>query len=340
MKKTKYLHIIWGFAMVASMLSCETLLGEVSPDKLPKIEEKLVVNSFISPQDTLVRVVVTTSSPIFTPAKSTGFSIFNGDTFFFGQDAYVKNAKVVMGNGDKEIELKFNSEGNWYEFKPSINTFRIESGKTYFLTVSHENRVAKATCTVPEPQESFIQIVSKIESNTFSFAGQQDQVNVQISARVTFELGKSNNSYFRMRGDAKAELEALVVEEDKEPEFVPYIDFRRIRFENQGIIDGSGLGTGITRTLNGNAFFANPSSNIEGGAYTSDKIPNITNLYIELMAIDEAYYRYYKSILSYSESPFVEPTPVYSNVEGGLGVFGASIRKGQSVSFKDNKPIF
>ncbi|MFM7813194.1 MAG: DUF4249 family protein, partial [Flavobacteriales bacterium] len=38
---------------------------------------------------------------------------------------------------------------------------------------------------------------------------------------------------------------------------------------------------------------------------------------------DESYYRYHKSISNSGyEGPFDEPTLVYSNVEGGLGVFG------------------
>jgi hypothetical protein len=338
MKKT--LPIIWLFSMLAFITACETLVGEVSPDKLPKLEEKLVINSFISPQDTLVRVFVTTSSPIFTPAKSTGFAVFGGDTLFFGKDAFVNNAKVSMSDGVNEVNLLYNSDKKWYEFRPGSNTMRIEGGQTYFLTVSHENRMAKASCTVPERKESFMQIVSKIENNAFSFGGQADQTNVQITARVTFEINDSGKSFFRMRGDAKADMEVLVIEQDKEPEFVPYVDYRRIRFENQGIINGADLGKGITATISGSAFFSNPISNIEGGAYVSDKIPNITNLYIELMAINEAYYFYYKSILDYSESPFVEPTPIYTNIEGGLGVFAASNRKGQSVFYEDNKPIF
>jgi hypothetical protein len=324
------------------MFGCETLVGEVSPDKLPKLEEKLVVNSFISPQDTLVRVIVTTSSPIFSPAKiiNSSFTVNDGDTTYFSEDAFVNNATVTMGNGETEIKLNYNSKEKWYEFRPSTTTMRIENGKTYFLSVNHKNRTAKATCTVPEQQSSFMQIVPKIETSLASFNGQQDQINVQISARITFEIGKSNNTYFRMRGDAKANLEVLIIEEGKEPEFVPFTNYRRMRFENQGIINGSDLGTGITRTLSGSAQIANPVSNIEGGAYTSDKIPTISTLYIEFMAIDEAYYRYYRSILNYSESPFVEPTPIYSNIEGGLGVFASSNRRGQSIFFKDNKQIF
>lgn len=45
-------------------------------------------------------------------------------------------------------------------------------------------------------------------------------------------------------------------------------------------------------------------------------------LYISVSLTDENYYNYHRSINTFSgDNPFAEPTPVYSNITGGVGVF-------------------
>jgi hypothetical protein len=48
-------------------------------------------------------------------------------------------------------------------------------------------------------------------------------------------------------------------------------------------------------------------------------------LKIYLLNTDKAYYDYQKSLEKYNsgEDPFTEPSPVYSNISGGLGIFAA-----------------
>jgi hypothetical protein len=46
------------------------------------------------------------------------------------------------------------------------------------------------------------------------------------------------------------------------------------------------------------------------------------NIWISLSIIDENYYQYVQSVYNFqNDNPFSEPTPIYSNIEGGLGVF-------------------
>lgn len=337
MRNSILLFILFGF------ISCETLIGEVSPDRLPKISEKLVVNSFISPQDTLVRVVVTASSPIFTPAKSVfqSFTVINGDTTFYNLDAFISNATVTLSNGEKTIDLSYNPTEKWYEFRPSSNTMRIENGKEYFLNINHENSIAKASTIVPQRQDGLVQVISKIEENVFSFRNQDDQLSLLLSAKVTFDLDQANPTYYRVRGEVESVLEDVLYEEGKEPEFYFRNGFRRIRFNNQGIVNGFDLGIGRSTTVTGSTNISNPNYRIGNEFFSSTKFPEIKSLYTELMTINEPYYLYYKSIVDFRNgNPFVEPTPIYTNIEGGLGVFAASNRKGQRVFYKDNLPIF
>ena len=47
-------------------------------------------------------------------------------------------------------------------------------------------------------------------------------------------------------------------------------------------------------------------------------------LHLSLLVVDDHYYNYHQSLLTNSvDNPFAEPAPIYSNFEGGLGVFAA-----------------
>lgn len=60
-------------------------------------------------------------------------------------------------------------------------------------------------------------------------------------------------------------------------------------------------------------------------------------LHAYLLHTDEHYFLYHRSVrnASYSQdNPFAEPVLVYTNVEGGLGVFAAYNRTTQVVKLK------
>jgi len=51
---------------------------------------------------------------------------------------------------------------------------------------------------------------------------------------------------------------------------------------------------------------------------------NLILLLFFLALTDIHYYNYHRSVFNFDgENPFSEPSPVYSNIEGGLGVFAA-----------------
>ena len=50
----------------------------------------------------------------------------------------------------------------------------------------------------------------------------------------------------------------------------------------------------------------------------------VTEIRVEVMNLDEHYYRFLRSLADYKkDNKFTEPTPVYTNIEGGLGCFAA-----------------
>lgn len=57
---------------------------------------------------------------------------------------------------------------------------------------------------------------------------------------------------------------------------------------------------------------------------------------IYLFNVEKSYYQYHKSLDDYNDSgnPFSEATPVYSNINGGLGVFTSYTIDSLVVKFK------
>jgi hypothetical protein len=53
--------------------------------------------------------------------------------------------------------------------------------------------------------------------------------------------------------------------------------------------------------------------------------PILREVFFEVLNMDENYYKFCKTIRDNenSDNPFVEPALVFSNIEGGLGCFGA-----------------
>jgi Domain of unknown function (DUF4249) len=88
--------------------------------------------------------------------------------------------------------------------------------------------------------------------------------------------------------------------------------------------------TAIKMTRTENEFFNDNGrdgmrTNTELGIVGVSKGTDSSFLKIYLLNLDKQYYNYYKSINNYSsgEDPFTEPSPIYTNVKGGLGIFAA-----------------
>jgi len=76
--------------------------------------------------------------------------------------------------------------------------------------------------------------------------------------------------------------------------------------------------------------FSDDESLVDGKIYVEQNITYygyngaVSNKRLAVLNCSEAYYRYHKTLQNQTfGNPFAEPTIVYSNVEGGLGAFGA-----------------
>jgi hypothetical protein len=212
----------------------------------------------------------------------------------------VTDATVKISDGTNSISLLYNDIEKQYLAKSS--TFMIEAGQTYHLEVqTADGEIATASCTTPVNAPPEIEITN-IE--TYNDYGNSEKV---ISFRFK-DLDGANDYYHVAAG---------------------------MQFSNY--YDGNYYGDIYFET--GEPFVSDV--NKEGGyfifktsrLYIQDSVP--PDLQIFIAVTDENYYKYHRSIDNYQgDNPFSEPTPVFSNITGGVGVFGSYTGRIISINLK------
>lgn len=132
--------------------------------KLPEASSKPVVFAYISPDDTIIKVKVTRSMPLFEPFNETNFEPY-------------PNAKVWLSGSHKEVQLTFNSATGQYEIKRT--DFAIQYGMKYKLKVSLQNgQTAEAETMVP---------LKTVKITKASFAYQTMSTGTLVNVFVSYE---------------------------------------------------------------------------------------------------------------------------------------------------------
>lgn len=127
MKQFIFLSILFVF------YNCET---EVDVSNLLNQEQLLIINGYLSPQDTVLKVQVSKS-----------LSIANKD--INTDNLIVKDASVSITSEDgSTVSLDYSLQNKNYE-KDVTSDFSIVAGKKYFLEVQVDNQKYNATCEIP-----------------------------------------------------------------------------------------------------------------------------------------------------------------------------------------------
>ncbi len=127
MKQFIFLSILFVF------YNCET---EVDVSNLLNQEQLLIINGYLSPQDTVLKVQVSKS-----------ISIANKD--INTDNLIVKDASVSITSEDgATVSLDYSLQNKNYE-KDVTSDFSIVAGKKYFLEVQVDNQKYNATCEIP-----------------------------------------------------------------------------------------------------------------------------------------------------------------------------------------------
>jgi len=286
---------------------CESLINDLDQDKLPKTEIKLVVECYISPQSEEIRVKVTESQPLFAPSTY--------------ETNIVKNATVIISGENGQLQIPYNDSISTYVIDSSY--FRIEAGKKYTLTVNDGIRNVKASCVVPLKKAT----IKTMEVDTVvSQWSPQDSV---ARVKMSWEDIRGETNYYQVRGYSGTEATRLVFDPPAgtKPErgyFKNLLDYNyNSILYNDVNLDGITFNTPYFMVqLDKNWVFTYIDKS--GKEQTVNSNPILKEIHIEVLNIDENYYKFYRSRKNNDDgNPFVEPTLVFTNIEGGLGCFGS-----------------
>lgn len=205
-------------------------------------------------------------------------------------------SNVTISNGEKEVILKEVLSGYIFTHKE----MPVEEEKTYILTVNGENGIkAEASCKVPIRRDFHPEIDTLHEVFEIPEAGIVQKI---IRADVYLTDYPGENNYFRFASRYLVYDSTNLAPPSQEP-----------YGEESEFISDSGK--------DGERFFFNTVSVPD--PYRHDS----AFLVIYILNTDKDYYTYHQSLDNYSggESPFMEVSPVYTNIEGGLGIFASYV---------------
>lgn len=288
-KTIKYIAI----ALAATMhYSC---IKEVENLNLPNTQPKLVVQSFISPGDSIIATVYA-SKPINYNITGTHYSTF--DT--------IKTATVTLTNltNGSSTTIPFDTDKKKYILHPL--DFTIEKGIEYELNVT-ANKFNPITTRTTVPTGLASVTISKIDTTRGS---QFESSVIRISG---FFNDPANEVNFY--------------------QFSSYIINEYFSGEGYEIMYSTYYSTYVTDNNHngGNVVFKHETHYWENE--TVNGFNNTNTLILYMYEVDEHYYRFHKSLETISDimdNPFTESAHLYSNIEGGLGVFASFVRVEQT----------
>jgi len=279
-------NIKLSFIIILSIIlySCEKTVDNVD---VPQQEPKLVVHCYISPEDSIINAYVYLSVPIFS---------------YYDLDNYtpVTNAIVKISDFSNEAQLLYNG---FDRYTISANSFPILPGNNYRLSVSAPGYTSvEGFCKVPLYMNQTLQLLS-VDSVKI------DDYNYEYKYKTQFIDNNGEGDFYRIAGNM-----VIVYTYDS-----MYADtFSNILYPKYGqeyFSDKTKDGEKILSELNYYKYYYEDKINSE---------EEIISLCFILLTTDEHYYKFHKSLSNYTgDDPFSEPTIVYSNIENGLGVFGA-----------------
>lgn len=254
---------------MTGLLACE----KEANVKLPEVKPMPVVFCFISPADTLIKLKLSMSEPLFAEQNQNMY-------------APVTDANVTLSSAQGNISLAYDQNKNIYS--ASTSSYPIIAGQTYKLVVVLNNgNIAEAETTVPTGSVPILAAsVQTITTNN----------NQYLRFKLNFQDDAAQTNYYRV---AMADIIS----------FVPG--------------DTTLSETGIRNT------YSDVASNgaLMEASFESYTFPTTSHqgYMIYLLNTNKDYFLLHQSLRNYQEgNPFAEPSLIYTNIKGGLGVFAAS----------------
>jgi Domain of unknown function (DUF4249) len=350
-----YLKII---LVLFILSSCETLVDDLPLSRFPELKSKLVLTSFISPQDSVLSVRLSQSTPLFGeyPSQKTMKIIDSkGDTILiadYDTENIIDNAQVIISNGKISKTIPFNISKREYLISTSL--FPIEAGKTYTLSAKTKELYAEATTTIPLVNipinkvriDSTFETSNRWEADSSGqFKPSKTKVKVLYLDFDWSDLANQQN-YFKMEAFIQNEIEVTQLENGKIVTRIynnnNYANWGgknydpKKRYMSDVNLDGKTMNSPRAR-FELYPFDKRSGSTINGKFYPAKELNPLKSITIKLFHINNDFYQNQLSLENvdpYGEgNPFKEPVQVYSNVKNGLGCFGGYIVSKIDVKF-------
>lgn len=281
------------------LISCEKEADIETPSSTPK----LVIHSFICPDDTIVKVHVSTTRNIF--------GLLND---------YPKDiaASIVMFDGEEAVEFyPMYEEGFWF------SKHKIMAGKEYKLVVKCPGYPdVTATCKVPQIRTLDVEIDTTSEFVKYeffdpNFPQSQSDYNGFFAQKIVVKFSD-------MAGEANFYNVLAYTSIEKYNGTETQVLYPQAR-EGEDYYNGPISYKVFTDKLRDGSDFLCSFKNVYFNNDTSQYAININALVLET---DAAYYQYHSSLNNYSgtDEPFTEFSPIYSNIQGGMGVFASYVK--------------
>ncbi|MBL7921746.1 MAG: DUF4249 domain-containing protein [Bacteroidia bacterium] len=246
--------------------------------KLPDTKSQPVVFCYLSPQDTVIRVKLTMSQPLF------------GEQNIDITDP-VADATILLSSSQGNITLTFNPQSGYYQTLSA--NYPIYFGETYKLSINLSNG-------------GYVEAITKMPDNTVPISNASFQIIKENYTeykrfKVSFIDDPSTVNFYRI---SAIKLQVYSWQNDT----IRTETFARALYTDEGH-NGELLETGF------NTYYGDTNND---STVAHDVL---------LINCSKDYYLFYKSFNNYQEgNPFAEPSLIYTNIKGGLGVFAAYSR--------------
>ena len=307
--------------------SCKSLVTDID---IP-YHNRLVVQCFISPQDTLLEVSVTQTAPVI-------------GTVLDGAERYpnILNANVVLSDGQKSVTIPYktlqlpsayDADGEYIytarsRYFLSAKNLPIIAGRNYSLKISAPGfESVESSCLIPTKvvaEKDISSIQTSITGNigrgaTGTFPSIQVRFKDIEGEESFYSVGQffyQKGTYLDASGAKKIRVNwttkyEYIADKGQENKTIFALPFDLRSFNNFSSFGGNGNGGG---GIGGNN--NNNSNNVT---------VTVTDRYNEIYIAntDKAYYFYNTAIDKIRKAngnPFAEPVLTYTNIKNGLGV--------------------
>lgn len=281
---TKY--ILPFFIAILFITSCQEV---VDADNLLDTEEKIFIQSYISPQDTVFRVNVSRAlASIGTPLSVENFEA--NEALFLIKDAQVS---ISNANGDS-TDLQYSEENKTY--LADAITLAILANQDYFLKVTVDGNEYNASCTIPAKIEEINELINYRDDNYDGIIG---DINISFT-----DIANTRNFY--VLGGLVTGTYQFEQEEPTTYTFPLYFDSDEFQTDN---VEDGGIVSGRSEVYVGN------------GSDTDE-----TQIKFQVANVEEILFQNLRSSTINSENegnPFVEYSiaPNNFNEDGAVGIF-------------------